>query len=123
MKTFFLSAVLLTVTLMGILFNCLYINNVGTELKKQASALPPPERAGEADTALAVEQLQQQWHSLRRVALFTSHRLLVDRVDEQINRLLSAAVGGDAECYRTAVLLLSDAIDARLHPESLRGVL
>ncbi len=123
MKIFFISAMLLAVTLMGILFNCLYINNVGTDLKEQVAALPSPERAGTAEAILGVEALQCRWSELRRIALFTSHRLLIDRVDEQISRLCSAAQGGDSEAYRTAALLLSDSLDAFLHPESLRGVL
>ena len=123
MKIFYISTALLAATVAGILLNCLYINNVGTELKEQVLALPLLEESSNGEAISAAEALRDRWSSLRRVALFTSHRLLVDRVDEQISRLFSAALSGNTEDYLTAKHLLSDALDSFLHPESLRGVL
>ena len=119
MKIFVISTALLVVTAMGILFNCLYINKVGTEMKQRLEALPSECGAALSET----EALLERWEDVQRWVSFSAHRLLVDRVSEQALALESAARCGDTYGYLSARSLLSDALDDLMRPEGLRGVL
>lgn len=120
MKIFVISTVLLALTAMGILFNCLYINKVGTEMKNRLEAMP--QFCDEVALSKA-EELLAHWEDSLRWVSFSAHRLLVDRVSEQALALTAAARCGDLYGYLSARALLSDALDDLMRPEGLQGVL
>ena len=115
MKSFLWSMILFTLALAVIFCNALYINRVADRLQNKLEALPDVE----SDACIvASEELYEDWMKQSKWAELSVSYPILDRVTEQAALLVTCAKCGDYYGYRSAIALLTDAIEdmKRLEP-------
>ncbi len=108
MKAFAAASILFFLLLALIVFNVLYINKVETDMENRLDALPD----WNSPTLLSsVNELRDFWERQYPLVGLSTRYTLTDRVSEHAATLVACVECGDLFGYRTALALLSDAID------------
>ena len=111
MKVFAISVLLLCVMLLGIVWNCIYIDEVTSTMDRLLDRLPS---IGEENCVREIEAMREYWNSRADTIGLTVAFPIVDRINEQTEALLTCAQVGDVYGFAVARALLRDAIeDAR----------
>ena len=108
MKMFFLTLFLFILMLFLIVTNAIYINRMTSELDERIECLGDVRSPRCADDVAA---LQKYWQRQVPLASLSASFFAVDRVTEQISLLLVAAENRDLCGYRSALAMLTDAVD------------
>lgn len=115
MKSFFWSFALFVLTLIVILCNAFYINRVSDRLLEKLESLPD---ITNENCIAAAEELYQDWMKQSKLAEMSVSYPILDRVTEQAALLVTCAKCKDHYGYRSAIALLTDAVEdmRRLEP-------
>lgn len=108
MRFFYIALIILAVTLSIMIANCIYIKNVSNHL---IDAVRSAERLNVHDAIDTVNKIYDYWESQRgKVSLSVSY-IEIDRVDDYIVMLKTAADNKNEYEYQNALNLLRDAAE------------
>ena len=113
MKTSIVSLLLLCAVLTFIIFNTAYIGHLSDEMLSLAEDLPGTKEAFEADISSALEKTQKLWDLWDKTIdkfTFTIGYGHIDRTDDAIIELYSAAKNGDGDSFITAAAKFCDCL-------------
>lgn len=120
MKSFVISIILVILMGMGIVSNCIYINNVGQRTEDAVMRLSSPTESACSDET---KKLEQTWEKHAKLIHISVNHTIVDRIGEQVATLVACAECGDVYGFYTARALLLDALDDMQRLESISAVL
>lgn len=113
MKVLIVTLILLVLMLGVLVANAIYINNVTDSLLQSLEELPPPE---DGSCLAALLSLQDEWKKHADVIRLSSGFATWDRVEEQVELVISCLRVGDLFGYHNALTLLKDSLeDLRRH--------
>ena len=108
MKVVILTLLLVAFMLTATVANGTYINNVTDSLLRMLEDLPSPE---DTDCSLALLRVREEWEARVAVIRLSAGYSNRDRVEEQIELLISCQKRGDVFGYYNALTLLKDALE------------
>lgn len=116
MRVVILTLLLAALMLAAMVANGIYINNVTDSLLRMLEELPLPE---DRDCPLALRHVREEWEARVAVIRLSAGYNNRDRVEEQIELLISCQERGDVFGYYNALTLLRDALEDLRRHESL----
>ena len=113
MKVLVATLILLGLMLCVLIANAIYINNVTDSLLQKLEELPDPQ---DGACLSALLSLQEEWKKHADVIRLSSGFATWDRVEEQMELVVSCVRAGDLFGYQNALTLLKDSLeDLRRH--------
>ena len=116
MKSFLCTLILFALALAVIFCNAFCINRIADDLQHRLEELPD---VGAPDCIAASESLYKEWMKQSKIAELSVSYPILDRVTEEAALLVACAQCGDLHGYRSAIALLSDAIEDMKRLESI----
>lgn len=107
MKSFWITVLLLALMTGGVIANHLYIKEVFDTMEARLDTLPD---VGESDCLSRAEELTAYWEEQVDLVSLSVSYTIVDRISEHAETLVACAECNDLFGYRTARVLLLDAI-------------
>ena len=107
MKSFAISLLLTVLMLGGIAWNAIYVNRIANEMNTMLTELPD---IGDEECLGKVQEIWDYWERNTPYVGLSVGYTVVDRISEQAATLTACASCGDLFGFRTALVLLKDAI-------------
>lgn len=118
MKSFAVALILLLSALCGIVLNCIYINNVANKIENDLETLA--NNPIDENCIRQAKSILEYWKKNVEFVEVSVAYSIADRVSEQAVTLVACAEAGDLYGFRTAYVLLRDAIEDMRRLEKLR---
>lgn len=108
MKSFYISLILLALLAVGIVWNCIYINDVFSSMNALLDAVPD---LTDPNCTAACNRLAEKWEKHTDTVCLSVCFSVLDRVSEEVDLLCASAACGDRYGFEAARAMLRDALE------------